>query len=224
MVNTNDTRKIPSWLSPYLRPAHLSEIAAAVRQVEVVTSGEVVPMVVRRSSVTGHVFPLAFLGLGAFYAALEGLWVQSAWHSDHWLWAVLELGALIPLAWWLSKRTWAQRFLTATGDLRTQVLRRAEAEFYQAGLQKTGDSTGILIFVSIEERQAVVLADRGIAAKIPQGTWDEVVAMVIASVKNGGLGKGLAAAVARCGVLLAPHFPIQDHDRNELADALVIKD
>ena len=224
MVDIPEHKSIPSWLSSHLRNADLSNVAAAVRQVEVTTSGEVVPMIVRRSMVTGHVFPMVLLILGILYGATEVLWADRSWRGEHWMWAFLDLLVLTLVAWGVARIEWLQRLLTPISDLRLQVLRRAEAEFYKAGLHQTKDATGILIFVSLAEHQAVVLADKGISQKLPANEWDEVVKLVTHSVRDGGLAKGLTAAIARCGQLLAPHFPLKDHDRNELSDALVIKE
>jgi len=179
---------------------------------------------VRRSMVTGHVFPLVLLILAFFYVTTEALLGEGALHGEHILWALVELTTIGLVAHLLSRLVWVQRLMTSDADLRLQVMRRAEAEFYQAGLHRTVDATGVLIFVSIAERQAVVLADQGIAKQLAPDVWSETVSLITRSVKDGGLGRGLVEAIGRCGQLLKPHFPIKDHDRNELRDALVIKE
>lgn len=215
---------LPSWLRPYVKPADLAAIAAAIKQVEVATSGEVVPMVVHRSAVTGHVLPMVFLLLGLFYTTAEALLDEGAFHGAHAAWFFVELGGLALVALILSRFDWLKRLMTSEADMGLQVLRRAEAEFFKAGLHRTKDATGVLVFVSIAERQAVVLADQGIAQHLAPDVWGGIVSLITRSVKDGGLGRGYVEAITRCGELLKPHFPIQDHDRNELRDALVIKE
>jgi uncharacterized membrane protein len=47
---------------------------------------------------------------------------------------------------------------------------------------------------------------------------------MIDGVRQGDLATGMTRAIARCGELLAPHFPIAPDDRNELRDHLIVKD
>jgi len=74
------------------------------------------------------------------------------------------------------------------------------------------------------EHRAVVLADHGIAEKLEETVWREVVELMLQGVKKGDLAGGMSRAVLRCGELLTPHFPIAPGDENELHDHLVIKE
>ena len=125
-------------------------------------------------------------------------------------------------AWLLSSYGMIQRLLTRSKDIELQIQRRAEAEFFRAGLHQTNDGTGILIFVSLLERHVVVLADYGISSRLPDATWQEVVKIITQSVHHGDMGKGFVQAINRCGELLMSHFPRQDQDQNELSDGLRI--
>ena len=49
-----------------------------------------------------------------------------------------------------------------------KVKERAVRYFMESGVSNTRDRTGILIFISILERRVELLADRGIAEKIPR--------------------------------------------------------
>ena len=123
----------------------------------------------------------------------------------------------------LKKNLSVQRYLTNDQDESENVMRRAQLEFYQQKLQKTKDRTGILIFVSIMERQVVVLADKGISEQLPQATWDEVVQLIIQGKKSGNLADGMIAGIQKCGQLLTDKFPIQSHDQNEIGNQLILK-
>lgn len=225
--------KIPAWLAAYLKPDQRAEIAAAVRQVEVTTNGEIVPMVVKRSIATGHVFPLATLALWALFFGANGpeflighFLVNDEGQMPVTAWAVIlpALALLGCVGYALSLLPPVQRWLTASADVERAVLQRAEVEFLEAGLQKTADATGILLLVSVVERRAVVLADRTIAEKLPPDTWQDVVALMLAGLKKGDLGLGFKDAIAKCGELVRPHFPLKGDDRNELSDALRIRE
>jgi putative membrane protein len=215
---------IPTWTGGVLKPADLNTIADAIQKAEAQTSGEIVPMLVRRSSAVGHVpFLLAFIMLPLLFVAhLEssrflGFTPQPAWLLAEACLAILlgELLARLPLA---------QRWCVPKHDRAAAVENRALVEFHLAGLDKTSGATGVLIFISLMERQVVVLADKGIASKLPMDTWKDVVDLTLAGIKQGGLGQGLSQAILRCGELLKPHFPIKPDDVNELENKLIIKE
>ena len=89
---------------------------------------------------------------------------------------------------------------------------------------QTRDATGILLFVSLMEHRAVVLADKAIDERVPNDTWEEVNRLIVQGIKRGHVGLGLATAVTRCGEILASEFPITNDKINELHDTLVIKE
>lgn len=216
--------KLPKWLSRHLTRDDLSYVAVAVRQVELKTSAEIVPMVVKRSMVSGHVLPMTILILLSLYLAFDVGGQLDWWRGTAFYWDVIDLVLLVYGALGLSRLVWVERLLTRDRDEEAQVYRRAELEFFEAGLDKTRDSTGILLFVSLDERRAIVLADKTISAKVDRQTWQAVVDLMTSGVKRGKLSDGLAQAIARCGDLVSPHIPRTTDDRNELHDALVIKE
>lgn len=215
---------LPGWARQSLGAEGAGRIERAIAEAESRTSGEIVPMLVRRSSTVGHVPMLCFcllllavllLDLPAWLTGLGG---------PHWAWVAACWGVTAGLALGLSRLDATQRLLTPRGDQDQQVDLRAEVEFYELGITETRDRTGILLFVSRMEHRAVVLADRSIAQRLDAAVWQELVDRMILGVKRGDLAGGLSEAVLRCGELLAPHFPIADGDVNELRDRLVVKD
>lgn len=97
----------------------------------------------------------------------------------------------------------------------------ARKQFLARNVHVTEARTGVLIFVSLVERYAEILADAGIDAKVPQATWNATVAQLIADAGAGRLTEGYVAAIDSVGALLAEHFPRHPADRNELDDHLV---
>jgi putative membrane protein len=216
----------PSWALRFLKADDPGRIAAAVKQVEVSTAAEVVPMLVGRSALVPHVFPLLAgwaLALFYFYLATESWLRDEPLALSPWILGGVSL-ALVGLAALASRFDLVRRWFTADVHLDHAVWHRAVTEFYEAGWHKTEGQTGILLLVSLAEHRAVVLADKTIAAKLPPDAWAGVVKTLIQGVKQGDLGEGFAAAIAECGALVRPHFPIDERDRNELRDALVIKE
>ncbi len=98
----------------------------------------------------------------------------------------------------------------------------AVQQFLAHGLQMTEARTGALIFVSLAERHAEVVADAGIAARVDQAEWDAVIAALTGEIRSGRLAEGLVAAVAGVGAVLARHFPARAGDRNELPNEVVL--
>jgi len=94
-------------------------------------------------------------------------------------------------------------------------------QFFAHGLHLTQNRTGVLIFASAAERYAEIVADSGINAKVTQEVWDDAIAALIAGIKDGRTGDGFVAAIAKCGAVLAAHFPPGALDKNELPDKLV---
>jgi len=94
-------------------------------------------------------------------------------------------------------------------------------QFLAHGLHRTQDRTGVLIFASAAERYAEIVADGGINAKVTQQEWDEAIAALIAGIRQGRTGDGFVAAIAKCGAVLAAHFPPGALNKNELPDKLV---
>ena len=81
---------------------------------------------------------------------------------------------------------------------------------------------GFLIFVSYMERQVRIVADSGIAKKIPQDLWNIIADELAAGIKTGHTKEGFTGAIEKCGELLAEHFPAHSENPNELPDGLVI--
>jgi putative membrane protein len=200
----------------------LQKLANKIGEIEKHTSGELRLMIVRRSSVFGHVFPILFLILAelVYLVTTSGRLMM---YEPPWL-PYISVVLSVPLAYFLSHLDFLQRLLTSRGDQNQQVLARAEIEFYREGMGHTRSHTGILLMLSMQERQAVVLADKGISSKVPANTWDQVIALVIEGAKTNHLAEKLDAALEKCGGLLKSHFPQEAGDTNELPDAVIVKD
>lgn len=203
-----------TWINRFLNESDLTAIRSAVAEAEKTTSGEIVPMIVKSSSTTGHVFPI----LALFFVALNG-WLL----GYEWLALIVSAG-LIGLAYFLSRSSFFQRLLTTREDQEIQVHRRAELEFLELGLDKTAGKTGILIFVSLLEHRIVVLADKAINEKVAKETWSELVSELTTAIKAHQVHDGFIKAVHHCAEILKPHFPIHPNDLNEIRDHLVVKE
>ncbi len=216
---------IPSWLRRHLSEKDLGTIESQVAEVEKMTSGEIVPMVVRRSSTVGHVPVVLFCGFFLLFFATGLAELQrDVLGAESPLWWLLNALLFSGVSLALARLPFVQRHLISQEDIDHQVSQRAQLEFYQAQLRQTEGRTGVLIFLSLMEHRVVVLADSSIASKLPPKTWKDVVELLVGGVKKGSMTDGFCQALTKCGEVLAPQFPIQDGDQNELRNHLLIKE
>jgi putative membrane protein len=102
-----------------------------------------------------------------------------------------------------------------------RTLARAISLFKVGAERRTTGRTGILIYLSLREHRAQIVADEAIASKVPAETWGEAMAAMLAHIKDGRVADGMCAAVEKVGVVLAEHFPRAEDDVNELPDRLI---
>lgn len=216
---------IKKWIKSYLSDSDLERISGAVASAELKTSGELVPMVVRRSSTVGHVPLILMLGFAVLFFVFDLDYLQLQWLPlPHWLLIALDLLLLTAFVRLLSPNTMVERLLTSKFDQEQQVEQRAMLEFYNHNINHTIDATGILIFVSVMERRAVVLGDKSISDKLSSEDWQHVIDRLTQGVKSKNLAQGFVDAIGLSGELLEKHFPIKPDDKNELRNQLIIKD
>jgi putative membrane protein len=79
----------------------------------------------------------------------------------------------------------------------------------------------VLLFVSEAERYVEILADAGIAQKVPRETWEAAVTALTREIKAGRPADGFVAAIGLCAKVLAEHFPPGAINRDELPNAIV---
>jgi putative membrane protein len=101
-------------------------------------------------------------------------------------------------------------------------VRKRAVDLFKVGAQgRTIASTGILIYLSMRERRAEIVADEAIASKVAPEIWGDAMLALIGHVREGRPGQGMAEAVTQVGAVLAQHFPKGDDVVNELPDRLI---
>ncbi|ABS25135.1 TPM domain-containing protein [Anaeromyxobacter sp. Fw109-5] len=195
-----------------------TRIAEAVRRAESLSRGQIVPVVVEKSDP----YPEARYR-GALLLAALATAIVLAFHLPLTVaeLPLVQLGAGLAgalLAGWDP----VERRLTGARAMDEAVRARATRAFHEHGLHRTAEGTGILVFASLFEHEAVVLGDRGIHEKMG-ADWDKAVAALVAGMRADDPGSGFVDAVALCGARLAEHFPRDPSlhpSRNELEDAI----
>ena len=111
--------------------------------------------------------------------------------------------------------------LTPPATKHRRVRRRAVTVFKAAAERRTTGRTGILIYLSVAERRAEIVADEAILKVTDAHTWVEAMTALLIDLKQGRPADGIVAAVERVGGVLAEHFPRSAGDVNEIPDALL---
>ena len=194
-----------------------ARIAAAIRAAEANTSGEIV-CVLARSSVDATALPI-FLAALAALALPWALVAATTLPVSRILLAQLALFA-VALAVLCLPRV---RVALVPRAARRRVAERAALEQFETrGIARTKDRTGILIFVSLAEHYARIIADDGIAARVPQTEWQHAVDALTAHIREDRIADGFIAAIERCGKVLAENFPVSAANRDELRDRIYL--
>jgi putative membrane protein len=190
-------------------------IRKAVATVETGTSGEVATMVVDQSDG----YPEAeVLGAGLVAGFVAVIVCVAIHHVTIWSFIPAVFLAFYPIRYLLRRFPRLKLPFVGRRRLALAVRDRAVRAFYEKELHRTRDESGILIFISLLERKVWILGDRGINARIPPRDWDTLAGELSAGLREGRAGETLCAVIARCGELLAAHFPRKPDDVNELSD------
>ncbi|MCZ8324912.1 MAG: hypothetical protein O9283_06590 [Sphingomonadaceae bacterium] len=220
----------------HLTPAEHECVSAAVAAAELRSAGEIVTIVTERSDGYADI-ALAWAGFAALTALTAfsvftdfylGVYdrVLGDWGSEWTHQGIATLAASIAIAkfiavvllqfWPPLKWLLVPRFIKAG---RTRA--RAITCFKVGAERRTQGRTGILIYVSLAEHRAEIVADSAIAGKVSPEVWGEAMAALLAGIRAGDLATGLAGAVERVGAVLAEHFPRAADDQNELPDRVI---
>lgn len=103
------------------------------------------------------------------------------------------------------------------------VLDHAAFVFEELGMHRTKDRNGALIYVSVGDRKAAVIGDKGINERVPAGFWNDVLAVLQLHFAAGRPGDGLCEAVAMIGEKLKGFHPRQHDDRDELSNEVSVR-
>jgi putative membrane protein len=221
---------------PQLSESDREKVSAAIAAAESKSSGEIVAVATPISDAYHDValhwalVPLfAVLAWAAWrptalawwYNYLFGGWspepTQSQLLTLLMFFAALKFTIALLILKWMPLRL----VLTPAATKHRRVRRRAIAIFQAAAAGRTAGKTGLLIYLSLAERRAEIIADEAILKVTDDHTWGEAMTALIAEVRHGRVADGIVAAIERVGAVLAEHFPRSPDDRNEIPDKLI---
>lgn len=220
---------------------HVSEadhllVTAAVAEAEHGTSGEIVTIV---ADLSDHYEDMAFAWAGAvalisltlyaifpeFYLAIVDR-VTGGWVHEYSAGEYLGMAMIAMVLKWIG--TWAilqyvplRLALTPKAIKMARVQARAVSLFKVGAEAKTVGRSGVLLYLSMKEHRAEIVADEAIASKVAPEVWGDAMVALLDEVKAGRPGAGMAEAVRQMGIVLAEHFPRGSENPNELPDRLI---
>ena len=219
-----------------LTDAERDRISAAVASAEQRSAGEIVTIMTHRSDGYTDIALIwavlvAFLNLLAlayapeFYLTLVDR-VTGAWANEWTPREIIGLAAtvaMVKFAGMLLVQLWRPlKFALIPGPIRSaRVRERAIAAFKIGAERRTHGRTGILIYLSLDERRAEIVADEAISGQVGPEVWGEAMAAMLVEIRAGRVANGLIAAVERVGAVLTEHLPRAENDVNELPDRII---
>lgn len=224
-----------------------ARIAQAVAEAETRTAGEIVCVLADDSAeyretplvwATGAalVVPAAAL-LAGFSPDLAVRTVLGLIDPGAWSASIAAPQAQVPAALGLYVAVQAAVFMLSLGlvsipavrlaltprSLKAERVRQAAMrQFLSLGMHVTEGRTGVLIYASLAEHRAEVIADEGIHGLAPDAPWETVASALTAGMRRRRPAEGFIAAVAAAADILAAHVPPRaEANPNELPDGLI---
>ncbi|MBG7602577.1 MAG: hypothetical protein IZT60_08540 [Gammaproteobacteria bacterium] len=214
-------------VSTLFSDADLQKIRETVATAESRNAGEIVPYLVGRvddyEEARWRGATLCALLMALLAGAIHSY--AGFWGDAMLLWMTLPTMTGVGLGYLLAGLPLVGRALLTDDDIDKRVQWRAESAFLEENLFATHERTGILIFLAIYERRAVILADEGINGAVPEGVWRELVDELVSGIHAGRAADALCDAIEHCARVLQEHH-VERHsdDTNELIDGLRIRE
>ncbi len=213
-----------------------ARVSAAIHEAEAKTSGEIVTIVADHSdryldvalwwSILVAIFALAALAaFPDFYTGLVDR-ITNGWNPDWNAREYFELALAIVVIKFCAARLLLQwiplRLALTPAIVKARRVRRRAIRYFKVGTERrTAGRTGILIYLSLIERRAEIVADESIHSMVPDELWGKPMADMLSHIRDGRIADGMIAAIDDVSAILAEHFPRRDDDSNELPDRLI---
>ena len=213
-----------------------ARVSSAIAAAEKASDGEIVAVVTDLSDpyhdVALHWSVLVLIAVLAWAAACPSCltwWhetIMGGWRPEPSLRELLTFLMILAVAKFtavlLILKYMPLRLALTPGATKTRRVRRRAISIFKAGAERrTIGRTGILIYLSMGEHRAEIVADEAIVKVTTPETWGEAMAALLVEVKAGRTADGMIAAIEQVGTVLAEHFPRSSADTNEIPDKLI---
>lgn len=99
---------------------------------------------------------------------------------------------------------------------------RAEQIFSALRVWDTAENSGVLVYLQVAEHRIEIVADRGIAAKVPEAEWSTLCAEFADNIHRMDPDQAVLDCLAKINGLLITHFPADGDNPQELSDEPII--
>lgn len=196
-------------------------IKSLISEAESKSHSEIVPMIVHHSD---H-YPAAHFRAAIIISFLFSLALYfsplSIINPIYYLW--IQIPGLF-IGYLLGQFPPVTRLLITRAEIEQEVTQKGYEAFFNHNLHLTARHTGVLILISLMERKIKIIADNGIANKVNQKIWDQIVVEFAERVKTGQFVEGLKYCIEATSNVLETYFPAEKNEKNnELANDLIIE-
>lgn len=201
-----------------LTEAQQASLNEAIVQFEHNTSAELVIMIAEASNDytdVAVVWSLIFASLCTW-----GLWWGHVLHSFPALW----ISQTVMLAFsFLVIQEFKLSVMLAPRTVQQKRASFAATAYYSLHhITHTKGRSGVLLYLSLKERYAQILADHSVNQHVPEQTWDILLQPLLKAIPTAGLVPALKDTIHQAALTLAPYLPATTQDENELSDAIVL--
>ncbi|PYQ61411.1 MAG: hypothetical protein DMF53_15150 [Acidobacteria bacterium] len=200
---------------PFLTPESKAALAEAVRAVESCSSAELVIAVRHRTG--SYLHSDLLFGILAGIAALAFLLFSPTVFAP--VWILIDPIVVGVLAGFLA--SWSsglRRSFTPLAVRRQRVETAARSTLVERRVHGTSGRTGILLYISVLEREAALVVDVGVEALAAMDGWKTAVEEIETAVRNKEDGVAVAARLRGLATLLSSALVRGADDVNELPD------
>lgn len=215
--------------------ADIEQVNNAVAMAEGKTSAEIVPVVAtdagrydRAEDIVG-----LFVGMGALITTWL-MFQREDPEAANWdglpltlqlpVLVLVLLGGFVVGTVAATQIAWLRRLFTPRAQMKEEVLSSARRVFFDQRIHHTAGSSGVLLYVALYERLAVVLTDQNVLTALGQGQVDQLCSKLTDDLRNGTVCAALCASISAVGDMLGEPMPRAADDVNELPDTLVLLD
>ncbi len=211
-----------------------TRIESAVSAAESKTCCEIVPVVATVSGRYDRAEDLAGLWCAVVGAVVVFLTFPGHTDAGSWggipMWGQAALLAIVMLLCFIAGAAIAgrlpglRRLFTPQQQMHEEVNLRARQLFFDRRVHHTTGASGLLIFVSLYERMAVVLGDRSVVDALGSTFCEDLCQRLTTSLRSDDVAGAICDTIHRAATSLESALPRTEHDVNELPDALVLLD
>lgn len=198
----------------FLTPEARQRTTGVIREVELLTSVEVVVAVRRAAS--RHLATSVAFGTACAIAGFAFMWLSPQLYDLRTMPLDAALAFVLGTAL-VASLPGVRRALTPRSRLSRAAESGARRAFGELGIERTGGRSGLLVYVALFERSVLIVPDRGVPEALIQGPIAAMRDELSRAVRTTDF-EAFLTALSRLGPACGAVLPRQSDDENELCD------